>query len=87
MNATEELLQDHVFIRRLQAIIEKCYTRLYEGKDMPIGDLIKILNIIEQFVDQFHHSKEENSYFPKAENRDYYYSEEIRKFVIEHDFG
>ena len=87
MNATEELLQDHVFIRRLQAIIEKCYTRLYEGKDMPIGDLIKILNIIEQFVDQFHHSKEENSYFPKAENRDYYYSEEIRKFVIEHEFG
>ena len=87
MSATEELLLDHVFIRRLQVIIEKCYTRLYEGKDMPARDLIKILSVIDQFVDQFHHGKEENSYFPKAENRDYSYSDEIRKFVIEHEFA
>jgi hemerythrin-like domain-containing protein len=87
MMATEELLLDHVFIRRLEVVIEKCYTRLYTGKDIPAGDLIKIMNIIEQFVDQFHHGKEENSYFPKAENRDYSYSDEIRKFVIEHEFG
>jgi hemerythrin-like domain-containing protein len=87
MTATEELLMDHVFIRRLQLIIEKCYTTLYDGKNIPAGDLIKILNIIEHFVDQFHHGKEENSYFPKAQKRDYSYSDEIRKFVIEHEFG
>src|SRR5919204_1861670 len=86
MSATEDLLQDHIFIRRLQVVIEKCYTRLYEGKDMPIGDLVKIVDTIEQFVDQFHHGKEENGYFPKTENKDSY-SEEIRKFVIEHEFG
>ena len=86
MSATEDLLQDHVFIRRLQAVIEKCYTLLYEGKAVPSGDLIKITDMIEQFVDQFHHGKEENSYFPETEKKDHY-SEEIRKFVIEHEFG
>jgi len=86
MSATDDLLQDHVLIRRLQTVIEKCYALLYEGKDVPFGDLIKIADIIEQFVDQFHHGKEETSYFPETENRDHY-SDEIRKFVLEHEFG
>ncbi len=85
MSATEELLQDHVF-RRLQIVIEKCYALLYEGKDVPFGDLIKIADMIEQFVDNFHHGKEEKSYFPETENKDHY-SEEVRKFVIEHELG
>ena len=86
MSATEDLLQDHVTIRRLQVVIEKCYTLLNENKDIPFGDLIKIADIIEQFVDQFHHGKEENGYFPETESKDGN-SEEIRKFVIEHEFG
>jgi hemerythrin-like domain-containing protein len=86
MSATEDLLQDHIFIRRLQAVIEKCYSLLYEGKDVPFGDLVKISDIIEQFVDQFHHGKEETSYFPETEHLDDY-SDEVRKFVIEHEFG
>ena len=86
MSATDDLLQDHVFIRRLQAVIEKCYALLYEGRGVPPGDLIKIADIIEQFVDQFHHGKEETSYFPETEGKDHY-SEEIRRFVLEHEFG
>lgn len=86
MSATEELLQDHVSIRRLQIVIEKCYALLYEGKDVPFGDLIKIADMIKQFVDNFHHGKEEKSYFPETENKDHY-SEEVRKFVIEHELG
>jgi hemerythrin-like domain-containing protein len=86
MSATDDLLQDHVIIRRLQAVIEKCCTLLYEGRDVPFGDLVKIADVIEQFVDHFHHGKEENSYFPETESRDHY-SDEVRKFVIEHEFG
>ncbi|HXV45216.1 MAG TPA: hemerythrin domain-containing protein [Nitrososphaera sp.] len=84
MSATDDLLQDHVFIRRLQTVIEKCYRLLHENKDVPFGDLVKIAEMIEQFVDSLHHGKEENSYFPETESVD---SEEIRKFVIEHEFG
>jgi len=86
MSATEDLSQDHVIIRRLQVVIEKCYTSLNENKEVPLGDLIKIADIIEQFVDQFHLGKEENGYFPQTESKDLN-SEEIRKFVIEHEFG
>jgi len=86
MSATDDLLQDHIFIRRLQTVIEKCYALLYEGKDIPFGDLVKIADIIEQFVDQFHHGNEENSYFPETEYRNHY-SDEVRKFVLEHEFG
>jgi hemerythrin-like domain-containing protein len=85
MSATEHLLQDHVFIRRLQTVIEKCYAYLNESRDVPVGDIIKIADIIEQFVDQCHHNKEESGDFPEAENREVdRFSEEIRKFVIEH---
>lgn len=87
MSATNDLLQDHIFIRRLQVVIEKCYTLLYEGKDVPFGDLVKIADMIELFVDNFHHGKEEKSYFPEAEGRDDHYSDEIRRFVLEHEFG
>jgi hemerythrin-like domain-containing protein len=86
MSATDDLLQDHLFIRRLQVVIEKCYALLYEGRDVPFGDLVKIADMIEQFVDAFHHGKEENRYFPETEGKDHY-SEEIRKFVIEHELG
>lgn len=86
MSATDDLLLDHVFIRRLQTVIEKCCMLLYGGKEVPFGDLVKIADIIEQFVDNFHHGKEEKSYFPETENRDHY-SKEIRRFVLEHEFG
>lgn len=56
MSATEDLLQDHVFIRRLQTVIEKCYAYLNESRDVPVGDIIKIADIIEHFIDQFHHT-------------------------------
>jgi hemerythrin-like domain-containing protein len=85
-SATDDLLQDHLIIRRLQTVIKKCYTLLYENKDVPFGDLIKIADIVEQFVDQLHHGKEEKGYFPETESQDHY-SDEIRKFVIEHEFG
>lgn len=71
-------------IRRLHVVIEKCCTQLNEGKEIPIGDLVKIADIIEQFVDNFHHGKEENGYFPKTESKSLY-SEENGKFVIQHN--
>ena len=86
MSATDELLQDHIVIRRLQAVIEKCYALLNEGRNVPLRDLVKIADTIEQFVDQLHHGKEEKSYFPTTEGRDQH-SAEIRKFVLEHEFG
>lgn len=86
-SATQDLREDHVFIRRLQRIIEVCYKRLEENKEVPPADISLIAKVIEEFVDLFHHAKEEKGYFPETENEHSGYSEEIRKFVIEHEFG
>jgi hemerythrin-like domain-containing protein len=37
-----------------------------------MGDLAKIADIIEDFVDLFHHGKGENGYFPKTESKGMY---------------
>ena len=86
MTATDNLLEDHVFIRRLKAVIDKAVELLQTGVSIPLNDISLIADVIEQFVDQFHHFKEESGYFPATENKDHC-SEDIRKFMIEHEFG
>ncbi|MDN5847272.1 MAG: hypothetical protein L0H53_13480 [Candidatus Nitrosocosmicus sp.] len=42
--------------------------------------------IIEEFVDNFHHGKEEKTYFPGTKEKDSF-AEDVRKFLIEHELG
>lgn len=42
--------------------------------------------LIQEFVDKFHHGKEEKAYFPRMNDKNNY-SEDIRKFLIEHELG
>jgi hemerythrin-like domain-containing protein len=86
--STRELVQDHNTIRRIRNIAQKCSDRLYAGdKDIPFEEIEIISVVIEEFVDAFHHGKEEKAYFPTGEGKGLDYAEEIRKFKIEHEFG
>ena len=86
MNATDILREDHKQIRRLEKIVVKCYTDLNQGKDIPFSDMEKMTSIMSEFLDAIHYSREENQYFPCVAT---YGSlkEEIRAFMIEHEFG
>lgn len=86
MSATEELRADHDQVRRLQKVIEKCAEKITNGSNIPFSDIEKITIIISEFVDAIHHSREEDSYFPCVASYDSL-KEEIRKFMIEHEFG
>lgn len=86
MSGTETLRNDHRHIRRLEKIIFRCYTCLYEGRDIPFSDMDKITTIISEFLDAIHYSREEDSYFACVASYDSL-NEEIRRFMIEHDFG
>ena len=86
MSATDELRADHDQVRRLQKIIEKCSEKIAKGSNIPFSDIDKITIIIYEFVDTIHHSREENSYFPCVASYETL-KEEIRKFMIEHEFG
>ncbi len=59
---------------------------LYAHERVPIEDLEIISVIIEEFVDKFHHGKEEQAYFPETKDKNGF-SEDIRKFLIEHELG
>ncbi|MDN5846009.1 MAG: hemerythrin domain-containing protein [Candidatus Nitrosocosmicus sp.] len=86
MKSTQDLKYDHITIRRIKDVALKCSQKLYETNTVPIEDIEVISVIIEEFVDHFHHGKEEKAYFPETkENSEF--SEDIRKFLIEHEFG
>ncbi len=86
MSATETLREDHKQIKRLDKIIVKCYTDLYDGKNIPLFDIEKITVIIEEFLDSIHYSREEDSYFPCIASYDHL-KQEIRGLLIEHEFS
>jgi len=86
MNSTENLLQEHLIVRRLGSIAKRCSDVLYMNQDIPIEDIQIISVVIEEFVDGFHHGKEEKAYFPVTKYKNSF-SEDIRKFLIEHEFA
>ena len=86
MSATNLLRKDHENISRLEKIIEKCYKKLYSGDDIPFEDIERITLVISEFLDAIHYSREEDSYFSCVGIAGDF-KEEIRKFMIEHQFG
>src|SRR5688500_12235176 len=85
-SSTNNLLQEHLIIRRVGSIAKNCSDKLYANEDVPIEDIQIISVVIEEFVDAFHHGKEEKAYFPTTKSKDGF-SEDIRKFLIEHELG
>ena len=79
-------MQEHLIVRRIGNIAQRCSDRLYANEDIPIEDIQIISVVMEEFIDAFHHGKEERAYFPITTNKDGF-SEEIRKFLIEHELG
>ena len=86
MSSTENLLQEHLIVRRLASIANKCSDGLYSNQHIPIEDIQIISVVIEEFVDAFHHGKEEKAYFPVTKHKNSF-SEDVRKFLIEHELG
>lgn len=86
MSGTEILRNDHKQIRRLEKIIVKCYTQLYDDKDIPFSDIEIMVLIMSEFLDAIHYAREEDQYFPCVATYDSL-KQEIRAFMIEHEFG
>ena len=86
MNATRDLKQDHVLIIRLGKIAKKCSDLLYGNVDIPKEDIKIISMLIHEFVDKFHHGKEEKAYFPQMNDKNNF-SQDIQNFLIEHELG
>ncbi|MGN6624442.1 MAG: hemerythrin domain-containing protein, partial [Candidatus Nitrosocosmicus sp.] len=86
LNPTQNLKNDHITIRRVKDIAGKCSNLLYSNQYVPIEDMEIMSVIIEEFIDNFHHGKEEKAYFPQTKDKNGF-AEDIRKFLIEHELG
>jgi hemerythrin-like domain-containing protein len=86
VEATSNLKLDHVTLRRVRDIVQTCSDKLYANENIPLEDIKIISVVIEEFVDRYHHGKEEKAYFPQTEEKDDF-SEDVRKFLIEHELG
>lgn len=84
--STDSLMQEHIIVRRIGNIAQRCSDRLYANKDIPIEDIQIISVVMEEFIDALHHGKEEKAYFPITRSKDSF-TEDIRKFLIEHELG
>jgi hemerythrin-like domain-containing protein len=84
--STEDLKDDHITLRRVKNILERCSDKLYANANIPIEEIEIISVVIEEFADKFHHGKEEQAYFPETKCNDRF-KEDIRKFLIEHELG
>jgi len=84
--STQNLKQDHITARRIRNIALRCSDKLYSNENIPLEDIEIISVVIEEFVDRFHHGKEEQAYFPQTKYKNGF-GEDIRKFLIEHELG
>jgi len=85
-SSTDNLMQEHLIVRRIGNIAQRCSDRLYANEDISIEDIQIISVVTEEFIDALHHGKEEKAYFPVTRSKNGF-SEDIRKFLIEHEFG
>ena len=70
MSSTQNLLDEHLIVRRLGNIAKKCSDGLYSNQNIPIEDIQIISVVIEEFVDAFHQGKEEKVYFPVTKDKE-----------------
>jgi hemerythrin-like domain-containing protein len=86
-SSTDSLMQEHLIVRRIGNIAQRCSDRLYANEDIPIEDIQIISVVMEEFIDAFHHGKEEKAYFPITRSKDGFSEDNVRKFLIEHELG
>ena len=50
-SSTDNLMKEHLIVRRIGSIAQRCSDRLYADDDIPIEDIKIISVVIEEFVD------------------------------------
>ena len=85
-SATDMLREDHRHAMRLERVVAACADAISAGGDVPRYDVERITRVISEFFDSIHYSREEDSYFPCA-GASGRFEADVRKFLIEHEFG
>ena len=69
MRPTEILKEEHRIIKRMLEVLEAISDKLDAGEDISAESLEKTVDFIRTFADKYHHGKEEDLLFTRAELR------------------
>ncbi len=65
--ASQDLIHEHDAILFALRVLDEISGRVHQGKDVPAGDIIELIEFLKLFADKCHHGKEEGFYFPALE--------------------
>jgi hemerythrin-like domain-containing protein len=82
-----DLKADHRVIRRLETALRAMASRIAKGEPVPPEDVEEAARLMTEFVDSYHHVKEEAGLFPVIQGAGREQQKVVYGFLVEHEFG
>ncbi len=82
-----DLKEDHAVVRRLEEVLRVMAAKVAQKEALPRDDLAEAISLMTEFVDSFHHRKEESGLFPVVQRADRGQQKTVYGFLVEHEFG
>jgi len=87
MAISHDLKMDHKVVRRLEAALRVMADMVRKGNGPTGADLEEAMMLMTDFVDIYHHGKEETCLFPLVEGAHEDQKKTVHGFLVEHEFG
>ncbi|SFH60136.1 Hemerythrin-like domain-containing protein [Tindallia magadiensis] len=89
MNAIEIMVDEHVNIRRMLAVLRNFSYELMNNPDTDVSDVPKMIDFVRQYADKHHHGKEEDLLFNRMEENLGSAAQKLVRhgMLVEHDLG
>ncbi len=89
MDSIQLMVDEHVIIKRMLAVIRKASYDIMNGKDINYDDFATMIDFVRKFADEHHHGKEEKFLFNEMIEEIGDTAEKLVKYgmLVEHDLG
>ncbi|MCX7711093.1 MAG: hemerythrin domain-containing protein [Clostridia bacterium] len=89
MNCIDLMVEEHVHIKRMLAVIRKYCYKILKGEKVQYEDFFKIIDFVRNYADKHHHGKEESMLFNRMMEELGPTAEKLVRhgMNVEHDLG
>lgn len=89
MKCLDLMVDEHVNIKRMLAVIRKYCNKILNGETIQYEDFYKIIDFVRNYADKHHHGKEESLLFARMMEELGSTAEKLIRYGmnVEHDFG
>ncbi|NTW71428.1 MAG: hemerythrin domain-containing protein [Eubacteriaceae bacterium] len=89
MNSIQLMIDEHVYIKRMLAVLRKYSYKILKGEPVDFEDLYQMIDFVKNYADKHHHGKEEDLLFNRMVEEQGPAAEKLVKngMLVEHDLG